>query len=224
MVGLDKSPFAYIGRPRRTCQCDDTQVACVAACGEQRRPRTSQYHAATPATPAWLAPTRHRGHAILNRQDILLAVGVVAIATAVLLHDPDLDAGDCATDAAEIVLRVGRHDLLVEVAANDRARRCGLAFRDDLPAGRGMLFVFPDTAVREFWMRDTRIPLTLAFIDDGRHITEVVELSPAMGDQLTASGQPARYALEANPEWFARHGIEVGDRLSFELPSDVAIE
>ena len=73
-------------------------------------------------------------------------------------------------------------------------------------------------------MKDTRFPLALAFIDARRRITEIVQMTPDMGERTVRSSRPVRFALEANPGWFEANGVEVGDRADFSLPDDLSIE
>ena len=76
-------------------------------------------------------------------------------------------------------------------------------FREELPEDRGMLFVFPDERVLEFWMRNTEIPLSIAFADASGRIVRIADMEP-LSDAPVSSGAPARYALEVNRGWFAR--------------------
>ncbi|MCB9665024.1 MAG: DUF192 domain-containing protein [Alphaproteobacteria bacterium] len=102
--------------------------------------------------------------------------------------------------------------LVVEVADDPEERAQGLMMRDHLAADRGMLFVYPEAQPRSFWMKDTRIPLSIAFLDDKGVIRKIADMTPLSLDH-TKSVYPARYAVEVNKGWFAAHGIEVGDRV-----------
>lgn len=159
---------------------------------------------------------------LLDRLLLLVFVGSVLLGLYALWIGNE--APDCPTDNPEIGIRLGTASLQVEVAASFTARSCGLAFRDQLAPGHGMLFVFAGSDTRFFWMRDTRIPLALAFIGADRRVNEIVQLSPAQGEQSVGSSQPAQFALETNPHWFRQNGIAVGDRIAFELPSGLAVE
>lgn len=150
---------------------------------------------------------------------ITLAFTLAAIA---LTRGPG--RGDCPVDNPTIALRVGEARLQVEVAANDEARFCGLAERDHLAVRAGMLFVYSEPKALEFWMKDTRIPLALAFIDTDRRITEIHRLTPDMGEQTIRSAEPAPFALETNPDWFDANGVSIGDALEFHLPDALNIE
>jgi hypothetical protein len=104
--------------------------------------------------------------------------------------------------------------LLVEVAATEEAREQGLSGRAEVPRGSGMLFVFPDEDVRSFWMKDTLVPLSVAFLDRDGRITQIEDMAP-LSEESHKSRQPARYALEVPQGWFAEMGIKVGDRAVF---------
>lgn len=109
-------------------------------------------------------------------------------------------------------IRVGNHQLIVEVAATPAQRGRGLMFREKLPDDRGMLFLFPDDRVLEFWMRNTRIPLSIAFADASGQIVRIADLEP-FSEQPVSSVALARYALEVNRGWFEQRGIESGDAI-----------
>lgn len=102
--------------------------------------------------------------------------------------------------------------LVVEIADDPEERAQGLMMRDHLPAGRGMIFVYPESEPRSFWMKDTRIPLSIAFLDDEGVIKRMADMAP-LSLEHTKSVYPARYALEVNKGWFAEHGVQVGDRV-----------
>ncbi|NRA07663.1 MAG: DUF192 domain-containing protein [Myxococcales bacterium] len=125
--------------------------------------------------------------------------------------------GERAPAAAPSVLpqtriRVGNVDAQVEVAATPAVRKRGLMFREVLAADHGMLFIFPDERLRVFWMRNTRIPLSIAYADSGGRIVQIADMEP-LSEGSVPSGVPARYALEMNRGWFARHGVRVGDTI-----------
>ena len=160
----------------------------------------------------------------ISSRRTLVIIATVALALAAIALTRGPGRGNCPVDNPTIALRVGGAPLQVEVAANDEARFCGLAQRDDLAAGSGMLFVYSEPKALEFWMKDTRIPLALAFVDNDRRITEIHQLTPDMGERSITSAQPARFALEANPGWFDANGVSVGDPLEFKLPDGLVIE
>lgn len=109
---------------------------------------------------------------------------------------------------AEILIKGQK--IKVEVADNEDERSLGLMYRDSLPADKGMLFVYPDTHLRSFWMANTRIPLSIAFLDGSGRVVTLTDMKP-LDRERTSSVLPARYALEMNQGWFASHGVAVGD-------------
>lgn len=111
-----------------------------------------------------------------------------------------------------------RAELTVEVARSAAERSRGLSLRDNLPENRGMLFVFSGDTTAGFWMRDTSIPLSIAFIAAGGIILDVQKMEP-LSTELHRPPEPYRYALEVNRGWFGRHGFGTGDRV--EVPDSV---
>ncbi|MCM2281171.1 MAG: DUF192 domain-containing protein [Bdellovibrionaceae bacterium] len=114
-------------------------------------------------------------------------------------------------------ISIGRREIVVEVADNDERRSYGLMFRTSLPEDDGMLFIFDDEQIRRFWMKNTRIPLSIAYINSKKEIIDILNMQPAAaGDPnppLYSSRGPATYALEMNLGWFDRNQIKVGDSL-----------
>lgn len=100
----------------------------------------------------------------------------------------------------------------VEVAATRADRVRGLSRRQTLLENRGMLFVFRDVALHVMWMRDTHIPLSVAFLDEQGVIINIEDMAPDTLDRHRAS-QPAKYVLEVNRGWFDRHGVKPGMRV-----------
>jgi uncharacterized membrane protein (UPF0127 family) len=110
-------------------------------------------------------------------------------------------------------LHVGQARIQVEVAKTDKEMQTGLMGRRALPEGHGMLFDFPSGAVQCMWMKDTDIPLSVAFIGANKKILNIAEMSPLSLRSWCSMG-PARYAIEAPPEWFAKNGILPGVEVS----------
>ncbi len=121
----------------------------------------------------------------------------------------------CATEATlpTQTIQVGGQTLTVEVADDDAERARGLMFRKSLAEGDGMLFVFQDERVRGFWMKDTQIPLSIAYVDGQGVIVRISDLTPFDTARVT-SLYPARYAIEVPQGWFAAKGIEKGDKVT----------
>lgn len=99
--------------------------------------------------------------------------------------------------------------VVAEVARTAEEREQGLMYRESLEDGRGMLFVFQDSQVRSFWMKNTLIPLDIAYIDENLKVIDIQSMAPETEDGHTSSG-PAMFALEVPEGWFAREGIGVG--------------
>ncbi len=112
----------------------------------------------------------------------------------------------------------GRAELTVELATTSAARGRGLMGREELAEDRGMLFVFPSDTEAGFWMKDTSIPLSIAFIAEDGTILDVQDMEP-FSTELHRPPRPYRYALEVNQGWFGRNGIGPGDRV--EVPEAV---
>ena len=111
-----------------------------------------------------------------------------------------------------IELTAGMHRIEAEVAADDRTRQTGLMNRPAMPAQRGMLFVFPQANTYCMWMRNTLIPLSVAFLDDNGQIINIADMTPHSEENHCAR-RPATYALEMNRGWFAQRGISAGSKL-----------
>ena len=106
-------------------------------------------------------------------------------------------------------LSAGMHRIEAEVAATAESRQTGMMLRTSMPPHRGMLFVFPEIAKHCMWMRNTLVPLSVAFLDEKGRILNVEEMQPKTEDNHCAA-KPARYALEMNPGWFRSRGLGVG--------------
>lgn len=100
--------------------------------------------------------------------------------------------------------------VLAEVASTPEERSEGLMYREEVPDGTGMLFVFQDSQMRSFWMANTYVPLSVAYLDPAYRIVDIVEMEPLVTDGYP-SRAPAMFALEVRQGWFAEHGIGVGD-------------
>jgi len=111
-----------------------------------------------------------------------------------------------------IQLQAGMHLIRAEVAADDGARMTGLMHRASMPANAGMLFVFDELTTHCMWMKNTLIPLSVAFIDEAGAIINVEDMRPQTEESHCAK-RPARYALEMNRGWFATRGIKPGSRI-----------
>ena len=111
-----------------------------------------------------------------------------------------------------VPLVVGNHRITAELAVQREDRNRGLMFRESLPEDHGMLFVFAEEQMLGFWMKNTPLPLSIAYADAGGTIVHIADLEPHE-ETPVSSRRPARYALEMNRGWFARRGVFVGDAI-----------
>jgi uncharacterized membrane protein (UPF0127 family) len=112
-----------------------------------------------------------------------------------------------------ITLGAGMHNIRAEVASTPEQHQIGLMFRKEMGPNDGMLFIFDRPGQQCFWMKNTLIPLAVAFIADDGTVVNLDEMAP----QTLASHcstQPVRHVLEMNAGWFARKGIKPGSKLS----------
>ena len=111
-----------------------------------------------------------------------------------------------------VTLTAGMHVIQAELAITPLQQQTGMMFRRSMGTNEGMLFVNEDKDVRCFWMRNTLIPLAIAFIADDGTIVNIAEMKP-QSDQSHCSAQPVRFALEMNAGWFAKRGFKAGSKL-----------
>lgn len=132
----------------------------------------------------------------------LLAAGITLafLATPVFAQMPHID------------LSAGFHRIEAEVAADQPNRMQGLMMRKSMPANHGMLFVFPQAERHCMWMRNTYLPLSVAFLDERGRILNIENMQPQTENNHCAAA-PARFALEMNRGWFADKGIKPGQRI-----------
>jgi uncharacterized protein len=122
-----------------------------------------------------------------------------------------------AQDAAQprlptVPLTAGMHVIQAEVAQTPQQQQIGMMHRRTMGANEGMLFVYAQPNRLCFWMRNTLIPLTIAFIADDGRIVHLADMKP-LDESSHCSTEPVRYALEMNQGWFSKKGIRKGDRL-----------
>ncbi len=112
------------------------------------------------------------------------------------------------------IVSIEGHNIDCEVADTDASRMRGLMHREELPQDKGMLFVFPWPDQQSFWMRDTHIPLDVAFADARGKILNIESGTPLSERKMLSQG-PAMYVLEVPQGWFAFRGLEPGSILNF---------
>ena len=116
-------------------------------------------------------------------------------------------------DLPTIKLGAGIHNIRAQVAQTTEQHTIGLMHRPTMPQNDGMLFVFPDVAQQCFWMKNTLMPLSAAFIADDGTVVNIEDMKPMTLDSH-CSQKPVRFVLEMNQGWFAKRGIKSGSRLT----------
>lgn len=116
------------------------------------------------------------------------------------------------TPMPRMELTAGFYRIEAEVAANQKNRMQGLMHRRSMPPNEGMIFVFTQEDRHCMWMRNTFLPLSVAFLDSEGRILNIEDMEPQTEDNHCASA-PARFALEMNKGWFAGKGIKPGQRI-----------
>jgi uncharacterized membrane protein (UPF0127 family) len=114
-----------------------------------------------------------------------------------------------------VELQAGIHLIRAEVADDADSRMRGLMFRDRLGPNEGMLFVFQEKSAQCFWMRNTPLPLTIAFIEDDGSIVTLADMKP-LDESTHCAARPVRFALEMEQGWFRKRGLKAGDGLRAE--------
>jgi len=122
-------------------------------------------------------------------------------------------------------VRINSERISVEIADSDEEITRGLMWRKTLDREKGMLFIYPDNAVRYFWMKNTYIKLDIAFID-ANHVIRTIHTADRIGDEKTlySSLVPVQYVLEVNAGWFKQHNIGIGDTVYFDTMPSVHID
>ena len=142
----------------------------------------------------------------MNKFAALLLAGCVACGAALAQDAPQMNL-------PRVKLSAGMHQIDAQVAATPEQRSTGLMFRKDMPQHEGMLFVFEQPSVQCFWMKNTLLPLTAAFVADDGAIVNLADMKPQTTDSH-CSAKPVRYVLEMNQGWFAKKNIKAGFRLA----------
>ncbi len=115
-------------------------------------------------------------------------------------------------------LTVNGSTLEVEIADNPYLRQQGLMGRQQLSENRGVLFIFPMEVIQKFWMKNTLIPLSIAFIRNDGHISQILKMQPDRWKGILPeyrSNEKVRLALEVNQGWFEKQGIQAGHKIHF---------
>ena len=137
----------------------------------------------------------------------LRLAGLAFAAAATLAH------ADTRAKPATVPIKVGAHSLRVEVARTDPERAQGLMFRKQMGANDGMLFIFDEPAYHSMWMKNTLIPLSVAFVDREGTILNILDMEPQTETPHVSAG-PSIYAIETNKGWFAAKKVRAGDKVT----------
>ena len=145
----------------------------------------------------------------MPRRIVLLAFMLLASLQAWAQDTPQLNL-------QRVLLSAGMHQIDAQVAVSPEERQLGLMYRKDMPQHEGMIFVFDQLGQRCFWMKNTFLPLTAAFIADDGTIVNLADMKPQALD-AHCSDKPVRYVLEMNQGWFVKKGIKAGSKLKGPL-------
>ena len=116
-------------------------------------------------------------------------------------------------DLPAVTLGAGMYNIRAQVATTPQQHQIGLMFRKDMPVHEGMLFIFDTPTTQCFWMRNTLLPLTIAFVRDDGTVVNLDDMKP-MTEDSHCSAEPVRFVLEMNQGWFAKRGFKAGLKLT----------
>jgi uncharacterized membrane protein (UPF0127 family) len=139
-----------------------------------------------------------------------------ALAVALAAAAACASAQDQPQNLAATTLTVGMHNIRAQLAITPMQRQIGLMHRREMPTHEGMLFVFDEASQQCFWMRNTLIPLSIAFLAEDGTVVNLADMKP-QSDDSHCSAKPVRYALEMNQGWFAKRGVKAGTRIGGDL-------
>ena len=143
------------------------------------------------------------------RHPLLALLAALALASPASLR---AQAAEPNPPLPHVFLQAGIHRIKAEVADSPLERSRGLMLRTSLQANSGMLFVFENTAMHCFWMKNTLIPLSIAFLDDDGTVVTLADMQPH-DESSNCPSKPVRWALEMDQGWFKAKGIRQGDKI-----------
>lgn len=146
----------------------------------------------------------------INRRKVVIKGLFIAIVSCIILFS------SCKIEKQSIVLSINGRPLTVEIARSEKERQLGLMHRDILDWNNGMLFVFETEKVLSFWMKDTKIPLSIAFVDKYGKVTDIFDMKP-YSLEAVISTEKCKYAIEVNKGFFEESGLTVGDTVDLRM-------
>ncbi len=151
---------------------------------------------------------------MVDFKKIILFTCILIIAIVVLYREDSISKNSSLKKCKLILINSHNKPIVLhtEVAMNDESRQKGLMFRKNLPENNGMLFVFKKEQQLHFWMKNTFIPLSIAYISKNGIINEIHHMQPLDTTVTYPSQYPARYALETNQGWFQKMKITKGNK------------
>ena len=153
---------------------------------------------------------------LLGLAALLLTVGCekekpdMPLNTAVLNPPATAENSRAQPRLKTIKLYLGSAELTVEIADENHERQAGMMHRTTMPENEGMLFVFPYPHQSGFWMKNTIVPLSIAYIDPASRVIEIHDMQPGNTKPVESRSARVQYALEVNQGWFAKNGIKPG--------------
>ena len=142
---------------------------------------------------------------------VALSAAIVALAGALLTPLAYAQSGP-QPRLPTVSLTAGMHVIKAELAITPEQQATGMMFRREMPGNEGMLFVNDAPGVRCFWMKNTLVPITIAFLADDGSIVNLADMAP-QSERSHCSAAPVRFALEMSQGWFAKRGIQPGFKL-----------
>ena len=170
------------------------------------------------ATHAAIAGGFRQKEGFSKLENMIKSFGTIIVLLLILFASPVVKPLACPLELPTATISIKGYTLTVELATTPAARACGMSHRDEVPKNHGMLFIYPDLRPISFWMKDTKVFLSIAFFDDSGRIFSIQDMTPMQTDRTHDSSRPARYALEVNQGWFSKHGIGEGDVVEMQLP------
>ena len=165
-----------------------------------------------------MTTTPFAGRPSVRRTPAPLSTALTAfVATVLVLWSPATPAQDGPQLALpRVELTAGMHRIDAQVAQSPQERQIGLMHRKEMPPHEGMLFIFEQPATQCFWMKNTLLPLTAAFVADDGTIVNLADMQP-LSEESHCSQRPVRFVLEMNQGWFGKRSIGPGFRLKGEV-------